>query len=86
VDHLYSLYDALVSIHVPNERARAVVDALERDMHTKLATKADLDHLRELLSKDMQLQVTTLGHQMTLRFGAILGGTAVLLGALQKLL
>ena len=32
VDYLYSLYDALVSIHVPNDKARGVVDAMERDM------------------------------------------------------
>jgi hypothetical protein len=29
MDYLYSLYDALVSIHVPNDKARAVVDAME---------------------------------------------------------
>lgn len=27
-----SLYDALVSIDIPEEKARAVVDAMERDM------------------------------------------------------
>jgi hypothetical protein len=42
VDYLYSLYDALVSINVPNDKARAVVDAMERDMATTIATKADL--------------------------------------------
>ena len=30
MDYLYSLYDALLSIHVPNDKARAVVDAMER--------------------------------------------------------
>jgi hypothetical protein len=51
VDYLYSLYDALVSIHVPNDKARAVVDAMERDMGTTIATKTDLQLLRqELLS------------------------------------
>jgi hypothetical protein len=39
---LYSLYDALVSIQVPADKARAVVDAMERDMGTTLATKQDL--------------------------------------------
>jgi hypothetical protein len=42
VDYLYSLYDALVSINVPSDKARAVVDAMERDMGTTLATKQDL--------------------------------------------
>ncbi len=47
MDYLYSLYDALVSIHVPNDKARAVVDAMERDMGTTIATKADLQLLRQ---------------------------------------
>ncbi len=52
MDYLYSLYDALVSIHVPNDKARAVVDAMERDMGTTIATKTDLQLLRqELLSR-----------------------------------
>lgn len=47
MDYLYSLYDALVSINVPNDKARAVVDAMERDMGTTIATKADLQMLRQ---------------------------------------
>ena len=42
MDYLYSPYDALVSISVPSDKARAVVDAMERDMGTTLATKQDL--------------------------------------------
>jgi hypothetical protein len=38
VDYLYSLYDALISIDVPNDKARAVVDAMERDVGTTIAT------------------------------------------------
>jgi len=51
VDYLYSLYDALVSIHVPNDKSRAVVDAMERDMSTTIATKSDL----RLLAADVEL-------------------------------
>ena len=47
MDYLYSLYDALVSIRVPNDKARAVVDAMERDMGTTIATKVDLHLLRQ---------------------------------------
>lgn len=47
VDYLYSLYDALVSINVPGDKARAVIDAMERDMGTTLATKVDLQILRQ---------------------------------------
>ena len=55
VDYLYSLYDALVSINVPSDKARAVVDAMERDMGTTLATKQDLISLRQELRQDFQL-------------------------------
>jgi hypothetical protein len=88
----YSLYDALVSINVPNDKARAVVDAMERDMGTTLATKADLRplatreelaQLREglaLLGKDMEL----LSAQQTVRLGSMLVvGLTVLFAALK---
>ena len=55
MDYLYSLYDALVSINVPNDKARAVVDAMERDMATTLATKTDMDNLRVATKADLQL-------------------------------
>ena len=67
MDYLYSLYDALVSIDVPNDKARAVVDAMERDMATTIATKADLQLLRSelhqecaLIRKDMEIMATTI--------------------------
>lgn len=47
MDYLYSLYDALVSINVPSDKARAVVDAMERDMGTTLATKQDIASVRQ---------------------------------------
>ena len=55
-DNLYSLYDALVSINVPTDKARAVVDAMERDMTTVLATKEDMKLLRSDLR---QLELAT---------------------------
>ncbi|EGH48297.1 hypothetical protein PSYPI_40774, partial [Pseudomonas syringae pv. pisi str. 1704B] len=45
-----ALYQALISIDVEETRAAAVVDALESDMQTQLATKADLDKLELKLS------------------------------------
>ena len=59
MDFLHSLYDALVSINVPSDKARAVVDAMERDMATALATRQDLQLLasREdllLVRQDLQ--------------------------------
>jgi len=43
----FSLYDALVGIDVPVEKARAVIDALERDMGATLATKTDIQLLKQ---------------------------------------
>jgi len=40
VRYLYSLYDALVSISVPSDKARAVVDAMEHEMGTKASIEA----------------------------------------------
>ncbi|MEX2149647.1 MAG: hypothetical protein WD793_05505 [Steroidobacteraceae bacterium] len=55
MDYLYSLYDALVSINVPSDKARAVVDAMERDMGTTLATKRDLEAQSLVTKKDLEL-------------------------------
>ncbi len=38
----YALYDALIGINVPSDKAREVAQALERDMTATIATKADL--------------------------------------------
>jgi hypothetical protein len=86
VDFLYSLYDALVSINVPSDKARAVVDAMERDMSTTLATKQDLALLRQELSsvqrelkQEIENRFTLLTHEigtqtlrMTIRLGSML--------------
>ena len=55
MNFLYSLYDALVSISVPSDKARAVVDAMERDMGTTLATKQDLEHHALATKQDLVL-------------------------------
>jgi vacuolar-type H+-ATPase subunit I/STV1 len=44
-----SLYDALVSVNIPADKARAVVAALEQEMTTVLATKSDIELLRQEL-------------------------------------
>ena len=54
MSYLYSLYDALVSINVPADKARAVVDAMERDMLTQLASKSDLEILRVAGKSDVE--------------------------------
>mgnify|MGYP003547385607 CR=1 FL=1 len=47
-------YDALVSINVPTDKAKAVIDAMEREMMDKVATMADLDQVRDLMSKELK--------------------------------
>ena len=64
VDFLYSLYDALVSISVPSDKARAVVDAMERDMGTTLATKTDLDAQTLLHKRDIETLGGSLGQRI----------------------
>ena len=92
VDYLYSLYDALVSINVPNDKARAVVDAMERDMTTTIATKADLQLLRSelhqecaLIRKDMEIMATTISTNIIVRTGSMLVVAIGLLFAALKL-
>ena len=90
-----SLYDALVSIAVPADKARAVAEAMERDMGVTLATKSDIQLLRQeldqlkqefsaeftLVRKEMEL----LRSSMTVRLGSIQVVTAGLLFAALKL-
>jgi hypothetical protein len=90
-----SLYDALVSIAVPVDKARAVADAMERDMGATLATKSDILLLRQelgqleqkftlelnLVRKEMEL----LRSSMTVRLGSIQVVAAGLLFAGLKL-
>ena len=92
VDYLYSLYDALVSINVPNDKARAVVDAMERDMSTTIATKADVQLLRSelhqecaLIRKDMEIMAATITTSIIVRTGSMLVVAIGLLFAALKL-
>lgn len=74
MDYLYSLYDALVSINVPGDKARAVVDAMERDMGTTLATKVDLQILRQEVENRLALvtrDIASLRTDMTREFEAV---------------
>ena len=63
-----SLYDALVSIAVPADKARAVAEAMERDMGVTLATKSDIQLLRQELGQLKQEVSLELG-QLKQEFG-----------------
>ncbi len=80
MSYLYSLYDALVSINVPSDKARAVVDAMERDMLTQLASKSDIENLRIVTEAKLEL----LRSSMTIRLGSMLVvGLSLLFAALK---
>ena len=84
----FSLYDALVSVDVPPDKARAVIDALESDMGATLATKADVRLLQrdiDRLRKDVERDLELLRSSMTVRLGSIQVVTAGLLFAALKL-
>ena len=59
-----SLYDALVSVNVPAEKARAVVQGLEKEMFERLATKQDL--------KELSHKIELLDSQLTVKLGGML--------------
>ncbi len=73
-----ALYDALVGASVPPEKAKAVVKAMEKEMFDKLATKQDL----QLLKQDLLL----LEARLTARLGGMLVAAVTVLVALQKLI
>jgi uncharacterized protein involved in exopolysaccharide biosynthesis len=71
MDAAYSLYDALVEINVPSEKARAVAQALERDVTATFATKNDLESTRialradiETLGKDLRAEMASLSKEL----------------------
>jgi hypothetical protein len=96
---VYSLYDALVSINVPDDKAKAVIDAMEREFmdkvatkadleHLRAATKADIEHLRELLSRDIAAvneRIANQTHTITLRLILTAVGLVPAIIAAQKL-
>ncbi|BCS45818.1 MULTISPECIES: hypothetical protein [Pseudomonas syringae group] len=55
-----ALYQALISIDVTEDRAAAVVDALESDMQTQLATKADIDKLESRLELKLTIRMAVM--------------------------
>jgi hypothetical protein len=70
-----SLYDALVSASVPPDKAKAVVQAMEKEMFDRLATKQDLQSMKQ----EMTLQ-------LTLRMGGMIAAGFTIMVALLKLI
>jgi hypothetical protein len=59
-----SLYDALLSVNIPGDKARAVVAAVEREMTSLLATKSDLEHFRLLSKQELTAAHDSLKQEM----------------------
>ena len=75
-----ALYQALRSINVSEDKATAVVDALETEMQTQLATKADLAELQAATKADLsQLEL-----KLTIRMGVMLSAAVGVLLAAMK--
>lgn len=62
-----ALYQALMSISVPEQKAHAVIEAMESDMHTLLATKSDLANLEHRLTAE----IAKADVRLTIRMGVI---------------
>jgi hypothetical protein len=62
----FTLYDPLLSIDVPAERARAVIDALEHDMGSTLATKQDISALAVATKQDIAALAQATGQHIQL--------------------
>jgi hypothetical protein len=77
-----ALYDALLASNVPADKARAVVQAMEHDMTSVLATKSDLNHLDQTM--DLKLKAQT--NSIVVRLGGLILGVIALLEAIHRLL
>ncbi|QXI09158.1 hypothetical protein [Pseudomonas zeae] len=75
-----ALYQALIAINVPEPKAEAVIQALESDMLTLLATKSDLANLElRLIAEVAKADV-----RLTIRMGVMLSATIGILVAAMK--
>jgi hypothetical protein len=92
---VYAMHDALVSINFPSGKAKAVIDAMEREMMDRIATRDDLIHAQQILSRDMERiqervksELATLETRLTVRMGrmmaAMIGTATALLGTVDE--
>lgn len=70
-----ALYQALISINVPEQKANAVIEAWESDMISRLATKADLTAVAAELKTEiakLDTKIAELDSKLTIRMGFML--------------
>jgi hypothetical protein len=89
-----ALYQALISISVPEPKAHAVIEALEADMQTLLATKSDIGTLRNQQIADVaqlrseiaqtRSEIAHLDVKLTVRMGVMISAAVtVMIGAMK---
>lgn len=81
-----ALYQALISINVPEQKANAVIEAMETDMQSLLATKADISALRSELTAELKTGLSQLEVKMTIRMGVMLSAFAGIVIASMRLM
>jgi hypothetical protein len=69
-----ALYTALMSINVPEPKAHAVIEALESDMQSFLATKSDIAQVRSEIAQ-VRSEIAHLDVKLTIRMGVMLSAT-----------
>jgi len=79
-----TFYDALVGANVPSDRAKAVVQAMEREMFERLATQQDLHALQGTIAQQLLALASRLKHDLTLRLGTLLAASIGLIVTLRK--
>lgn len=77
-----ALYQALSSINIPEEKINAVIEAMESDLNTYLATKVDIANLHNQL----QSEISRLEIKLTMRMGVMLSAAVGILMAFMKLM
>jgi hypothetical protein len=94
-----ALYEALIQANVPPPAARRVVEALESDMNTSLATKQDIELLQQRLAavdarmlerfaasqRELDLKLAGLEARLLIKLGALITALAGLLATIPRL-
>jgi hypothetical protein len=81
-----ALYQALMSINVPEPKVNAVIEAWESDLNTLLATKADVSGLRSDVIAQIKTEASQLEVRLTIRMGMIVSAFAGIIIAAIKLI
>ena len=79
-----TFYDALVGANFPPDKARAVVQAMERERFERLATRQDLQALQSTIAQQLLALESRLKHDLTVRLGTLLAASIGLIVTLLK--